>query len=108
MHDIKITNKVDGNEIANGFIITIGCRSYVAMDIDEAMKEVTRYMKEPEKVEREYREKYNVKFENGSRLVMVGDSTEFIKGYWDRMNAQVTNGMGVEEFITGRKVEDET
>jgi hypothetical protein len=52
MHDIRIQSA------RNGVIVQVGCQTFVSNDIDKTCREVARYLKEPEEVEKEYAEKY--------------------------------------------------
>ena len=51
MHDIKI------KPASNGWIVKIGCQTFVAEHKDHMIKEVSRYIDNPCEVEKEYMEK---------------------------------------------------
>ena len=43
--------------VLNGFEVKVGCQTVVFTDITEMLKEIKRYLKNPETVEKEYLEK---------------------------------------------------
>lgn len=48
MYDIKIKG------VTNGWIVEIGCKTFVSTDKKEMLKQIGRYIDEPEKVEKEF------------------------------------------------------
>jgi len=56
IRDIRIS------AVLNGFEVKVGCQTLVFTDVTEMLKEIRRYLKKPEEVEKEYLEKaLNVK-----------------------------------------------
>ena len=51
MHNIKIEPAI------NGWIVNIGCSTFVAEDKDTMLKEIGRYIDSPREVEKEYMDK---------------------------------------------------
>ncbi len=51
MHNIKI------KPASNGWIVTIGCQTFVAEDKVNMLKEIGRYIDNPAEVEKEYMDK---------------------------------------------------
>ena len=50
--------KIEISKAVNGIIMVIGCRTYVNNDIDYGCRELARFLKDPERVEKEYAGKY--------------------------------------------------
>ena len=62
MYNITITDKFEDKTVTNGYLITVGCRAFVTTDIFKALKEIEKYIKDPEKIEAEYTKKYKSNF----------------------------------------------
>lgn len=58
MYDIQITQKINGQVIANGYVITIGCRTFITTDIKKALKNIGDYIDDPVKTEEKFAKKY--------------------------------------------------
>ena len=52
MHDIKI------KPVLNGYIVEVGCKTVVFPSRKKLLRELDRYLQDPEGVEEEYRKKY--------------------------------------------------
>ena len=52
MNDITI------KKVANGLIITVGCRTFVSTDIPKVMREIEKYLNDPGSTTEEYMKKY--------------------------------------------------
>ncbi len=46
------------NAVDNGYIVHVGCKTLVTTSRKELLSELARYFENPEKVEKEYYEKY--------------------------------------------------
>jgi hypothetical protein len=57
MRDVIIT------KVANGFIVKVGCQSFVFNKIENVAEELIRYSKNPGEVEKEYNKEYKLGLE---------------------------------------------
>jgi hypothetical protein len=62
MKDIKI------KPANNGWIVEIGCQTFVAENKDKMLSEIGRYIDKPEEVKKEYMESAKNKPENGGPI----------------------------------------
>jgi hypothetical protein len=54
-----MVHKIIIKKVINGLKISIGCAEFVSEDIDKAMGEIARYLKNPKNIEKEYLKKYD-------------------------------------------------
>ena len=57
MREVKI------NKVMNGFVVVVGCQILVFQEKDELLRELGRYLADPEAVEKEYLVRFGRKFD---------------------------------------------
>ena len=58
MYNISISDKIDGVQISNGYVIIIGCKVFVTTDIKSSLRKIEKYIDNPDEVEAEFAIKY--------------------------------------------------
>ena len=69
MYEVKIKKAM------NGYIVEVGCQTLVFETEGKLINELTRYLNNPGKVEKEYQELYGEKTESPQRGGVVGHMT---------------------------------